>query len=148
MGIFKSMQTIAPEGRLYVVVGILADGQGRFLIQQRPAGKPCEGQWEFPGGKLEADETPADALIRELQEELGIAITQFSPLMQLGFDYDHANVWLDVFLVTEFEGSEESREGQSLLWLGTEDIRKLALLEAVYPILDELARIFHEGGPV
>ena len=142
------MQTTAPDHRLYVVVGVIRNHDGKLLIQQRPSGKPCAGQWEFPGGKLEADETPADALIRELQEELGIAITQFSPLMQLGFDYDHANVWLDVFLVTEFEGSEESREGQSLLWLGTEDIRKLALLEAVYPILDELARIFHEGGPV
>ena len=135
------MQTTAPDNRLYVVVGVIRSHDGKLLIQPRPIGKPCAGQWEFPGGKLEVGETPGDALSRELKEELGIAITQFSPFMQLGFDYDHANVWLDVFLVTAFEGSEESLEGQSLRWLGIGEIRKLELLEAVYPILDELDTI-------
>lgn len=56
---------------IQVVAAVLKDGQGRVLVNQRPAGKPWAGYWEFPGGKIEAGETPRAALERELQEELG-----------------------------------------------------------------------------
>ncbi|NKB75932.1 MAG: 8-oxo-dGTP diphosphatase MutT [Gammaproteobacteria bacterium] len=134
----KLMPITAPDNRLYVVVGVIQRENDKFLIQQRPPGKDCAGQWEFPGGKLELGETPGEALVRELHEELGVTITHYTPLTQLGFDYPHAQVWLDVFLVTAFEGQVSGVEGQAMRWLGVSEMRKLDLLEAVYPILDQL----------
>jgi len=130
------MQTTDPDGRLYVVVGVLQNGNGELLMQQRLSGKPCEGQWEFPGGKLERHETPQEGLARELKEELGIDIRAAVPLTRVGFDYDHANVWLDVYRVTRFEGVASGGEGQNIRWLEVGEIRKLDLLKAVPPILD------------
>ncbi|NKB63749.1 MAG: 8-oxo-dGTP diphosphatase MutT [Gammaproteobacteria bacterium] len=132
------MLTTAPDNRLYVVVGVIQRQNGELLIQQRPRGKDCEEQWEFPGGKLEKGETPEEALARELNEELGIIIVQYRPLTQIAFDYSHARVWLDVFLITGFDGHVSGAEGQVMRWLGISEIRKLDVLKAVHPILDQL----------
>ena len=135
------MPTTAPDDRLYVVVGVIRNENGELLMQQRPSGKDCAGRWEFPGGKLELGESPDQALARELAEELGIVIGDISPLMKLGYDYPHARVWLDVFLVTGFSGEATAVEGQVLDWLSISRIRELDLLDAVYPILDRLEQI-------
>lgn len=130
------MRITAPDDRLSVVVGVLRNPQGLLLVQQRLPGKPCAGQWEFPGGKVEKDESPRQALIRELDEELGVTIKNIIPLTQIAHDYEHANVWLDVYLIDNFEDEVINRESQNLQWTSIEEILKMDVLEAVYPILD------------
>ena len=128
--------TVPDEERLYVVVGIVGDPAGRMLIQQRRPGTPRAGQWEFPGGKLEPEETPEQALTRELEEELGIRVTGSKRLVKLRYDYDHAQVLLDTFLVTGFTGSVSGLEGQAIEWATIGEIPGYDVLEAVFPILD------------
>ena len=129
------MLITGPESRLYVVVGVIRDRSDRLLVQQRLADKPCAGQWEFPGGKLEQDEDPGSALARELYEELGIFGICAEPLVQVAHDYDHARVWLDVSVVTEYRGFATNLEGQHTAWKSVDEIRQMNVLPAVYPIL-------------
>ncbi len=84
-------------------VMLRADGQ-EFLLAQRPEGKVYAGYWEFPGGKVEAGESVRDALIRELQEELGITVTACSPWLTREFTYPHARVRLNFWRATAWEG--------------------------------------------
>jgi 8-oxo-dGTP diphosphatase len=135
------MPITGPDSRLYVVVGILGNVQDQFLIQQRLVGKPCAGQWEFPGGKLEQGETPVQGLKRELLEELGVVVEGLNPLIQLPHDYAHAKVWLDVYLSTGFDQEVTGREGQEIAWRKIDEIRRMDVLEAVSPILDELGNL-------
>ncbi|MDD9858127.1 MAG: (deoxy)nucleoside triphosphate pyrophosphohydrolase [Gammaproteobacteria bacterium] len=132
------MPTTAPDSRLHVAVGILRRGR-RYLIQRRLPGTPCAGQWEFPGGKVEAGESPRRALARELDEELGVEALTARPLMKLPFDYTHARVWLEVFVVDSFAGEAAGREGQQIRWHTLDEIRGLDILAAVPAILDALS---------
>lgn len=109
-----------------------------MLIQQRRPGTPKPGKWEFPGGKLEEGEEPAHALERELKEELGIEVGQIAPLTAVTHNYDHARVWLDTYLVTEFDGEPEGREGQNIAWVSLEQIRQFDVLDAVIPIVQAI----------
>jgi 8-oxo-dGTP diphosphatase len=99
-----------------VAVGVLIDGQGRFLMTSRPTGKVYADHWEFPGGKLESGETVAQALRRELNEELGIDIGQAHPWQVEMVDYPHALVRLHFCKVYEWAGEFEMREGQAMAW--------------------------------
>jgi 8-oxo-dGTP diphosphatase len=99
-----------------VAVGILLQPDGAFLLTSRPAGKPYAGYWEFPGGKLEAGESVEQALVRELQEELGITIGQVEPWKQEMVDYPHALVQLHFCKVRAWSGALQMREGQSSAW--------------------------------
>ncbi|MBX2868168.1 MAG: (deoxy)nucleoside triphosphate pyrophosphohydrolase [Acidiferrobacterales bacterium] len=135
------MTASAPDGRLYVVVGILKDKKGRLFVQQRRSGTPKAGKWEFPGGKLESNETPWEALSRELHEELGILVVSCEKLTVVTHDYDHAKVWLDTYLVTEFEGNPVGREGQAFSWVdikSEKDLSRFDFLPAVFPIIEAL----------
>ncbi len=129
------MPTTGPDSRLYVVVGVVTNSKGQLLVQQRLPDKPCAGQWEFPGGKVESNESAIQALERELFEELGIRVKNPIPLIQLTHDYNHANVWLDVFMVEKFSGELINREGQNYAWKALDEIADLDILEAVPPIL-------------
>ena len=120
-----------------MVVGVLRRRE-HILMQQRTPGKPCAGQWEFPGGKVEPGESPHQALEREMHEELGIDTLSPRPLLTLPFDYPHARVWLEVFMVDSFAGEVTGREGQPTRWLTPTEIRQLDVLEAVHPILAKL----------
>ena len=126
-----------PQGRLQVAVGVLRR-QNRLLMQQRTTGQACAGQWEFPGGKVEQGESPRHALQREIREELGVETVTARPLLALPFDYPHARVWLEVFVVDSFTGRAVGREGQPTRWLTPEEIRRLDILAAVHPILEAL----------
>ena len=133
------MPTTDPD-RMNVAVGVMQNAAGEYLIQQRLPDRPCAGQWEFPGGKMEHGESAETALIRELEEELGIAVSDLSLLLQHCHDYQHANVLLHVYLVNDYQGRVEGREGQNIEWRNTDGIRQMDVLGAVHPILSALNR--------
>ncbi len=104
-----------------VAVGVLierdAQGrEGRFLMTTRPPGKVYAGHWEFPGGKLESGESVADALRRELHEEIGIRVGEVHPWQVELMDYPHARVRLHFCKVFDWSGAFEMREGQAMSW--------------------------------
>jgi len=131
------MPTTAPDSRLHVAVGVLQRGR-EYLVQRRQVGTPCAGQWEFPGGKVEARESARRALQRELGEELGVDARRARLLMRLPFDYAHARVWLEVFVVDEFAGEAAGREGQQTQWRTLDEIRRMDVLAAVPAIVHAL----------
>lgn len=104
--------TVPDAGYLHVVAAVIRDEVGNILLAQRPANKHQGGKWEFPGGKLEVGEAPAQALNRELEEELGITVLQAKPLIKVRHVYPERAVLLDVWEVTAFSGDPHGREGQ------------------------------------
>lgn len=113
-----------------VAVGVIYDRDERVLVNQRPAGKPFAGKWEFPGGKVEPGETPEQALVRELNEELLIDVGRHRPLISFVHDYADNTVRLDVFEILDHDGIPESREGQALAWARPEELDGFDMLEA------------------
>jgi 8-oxo-dGTP diphosphatase len=99
-----------------VAAAVIARGDGHVLLAQRPPGKAYAGYWEFPGGKLEAGETPERALVRELREELGIVVRRASPWIVQEFVYPHAHVELNFFRVRAFDGEPVGHDGQAFAW--------------------------------
>ena len=99
-----------------VAAAVLVRRDGQVLLAQRPVGKPYAGYWEFPGGKLEAGETPRHALDRELVEELGIRVRRASPWLVQEFVYPHAHVELNFFRVLAWDGELTSHDGQAFEW--------------------------------
>ncbi|MEX3606144.1 MAG: NUDIX domain-containing protein [Burkholderia sp.] len=129
----------APRKVTEVAVGVLAQPDGRYLLAQRPTGKPYEGYWEFPGGKLKPSESVDAALSRELHEELGIRITACHRWHTLEHDYPHAYVRLFFCKVTGWDGEPHSREGQAFAWQQL-PVEVNPLLPAALPVLELLAR--------
>lgn len=106
---------------------------GDVLLGQRPAGKPYDGYWEFPGGKVEQGETILDALKREFVEELGVHILSASPWCGVEHVYEHAHVRLHFYISREWTGEPQSLEGQALAWQGSVGVTPL--LPATIPLL-------------
>jgi 8-oxo-dGTP diphosphatase len=123
-----------------VAAGILLDDQGRYLLGQRPAGKPYAGYWEVPGGKIEKGESVFAALKRELQEELGIEIQSSEELTVLEHDYPHAYVRLHVSVIRHWSGTPQGCEGQALSWelVDVQTPSVQPLLPAAWPMLERL----------
>jgi 8-oxo-dGTP diphosphatase len=123
-----------------VAAGILLDKQGRYLLGQRPTGKPYAGYWEVPGGKIEKGESVFQALKRELQEELGIEIESSEELTVLEHDYPHAYVRLHVSVIRQWSGTPQGCEGQALSWelLDAKTPSVEPLLPAAWPMLERL----------
>ena len=117
-----------------VAVGVLIDADGRFLLTSRPPGKVYAGYWEFPGGKVEAGETVAQALQRELHEELGITIGVAHPWQEEVVDYPHALVRLHFCKVFDWQGDFEMREGQAMAWQ-TLPVQVAPVLPGTLPVL-------------
>jgi len=136
MAISPSMQTTVVEPRVQVVVGLLVNRDRNLFVQQRRSGTPCAGQWEFPGGKIEPGEDACSALVRELDEELGIQVQHARKLTTITHDYEHAGVELEVFAIDSYRGIAAGMEGQTFDWLDSETVRQLNVLEAVHVILD------------
>ena len=124
------MPTTAPEGApegapagatpiVLVVAVALVDADGRVLLARRPPGKAMEGLWEFPGGKLAAGETPEQALIRELREELGIDTEQscLAPLAFASHGYDDFHLLMPLYVCRVWNGTVVPKEGQELRWV-------------------------------
>jgi 8-oxo-dGTP diphosphatase len=99
-----------------VAAAVILRPDGRVLLAQRPPGKPYEGYWEFPGGKLEPGETPAHALARELHEELGLSVRRTAPWIVQEFVYAHAHVELHFFRVFDWDGEPHGHDGQAFAW--------------------------------
>jgi len=129
-----------------VAVGVLIDGEGRFLMTSRPTGKVYADHWEFPGGKLESGETVAQALRRELNEELGIDIGQAHPWQVEMVDYPHALVRLHFCKVYEWAGEFEMREGQAMAWEQL-PVQVRPVLPGTIPVLRWFAEERQHVGP-
>ena len=117
-----------------VAVGVVWHDDGSVLLADRPAGKPYPGYWEFPGGKLEAGESPGDALNRELHEELGIEVQSSIPWFKLEFSYPHAFVRLHFRRVFDWKGAIHGREGQQWGFFRPGTLPPGALLPAAVPV--------------
>ena len=118
----------------------LIDVDGRVLLAQRPEGKSMAGLWEFPGGKVELGETPEAALIRELDEELGIGTWQscLAPLTFASHAYDTFHLLMPLFACRKWEGQPQSREGQQLRWVRPAELRKYPMPAADIPLIPVL----------
>jgi len=121
-----------------VAAGILCDTAGRVLIAERIGGGVFDGLWEFPGGKIAAGETSAQALSRELAEELGIEVTICAPFMNLRHEYDDRVVTIEFFIVSAWNSDPVGREGQALRWVPKESLDAAELLPADVPVVDAL----------
>ncbi len=123
---------------IQVAVAVIADRGGRILIAQRPGDAHQGGLWEFPGGKVEPDETVSDALIRECDEELGIQVRTFRPLICVHHDYGDRRVVLEVFKVTRFTGTAHGAEGQPLAWASPAELSDYPMPVADRPIINAI----------
>ncbi len=106
-----------PEKILDVAAGLILRADGQLLLGQRPEGKSWAGWWELPGGKLEPGETVLEALARELDEELGIRVTEATRWVTYVHAYPHTTVRLAFCRVTAWEGEPRGRENQQLAWV-------------------------------
>ena len=124
-----------------VVAAALYDAEGRILLAQRPAGKPMAGLWEFPGGKVEAGETPERALVRELQEELSIMVdeTSLKPITFASHAYPDFHLLMPLFSTESWEGELSPREGQALAWVRSSDLHLYPAPAADIPLFDVLS---------
>ncbi|MDE3028404.1 MAG: (deoxy)nucleoside triphosphate pyrophosphohydrolase [Paracoccaceae bacterium] len=118
----------------------LIDVDGRVLLAQRPAGKSLAGLWEFPGGKVEPGESPEDALIRELHEELGIETwkTCLAPLTFASHGYDDFHLLMPLFACRKWDGNPHPREGQTLKWVRPNDLKTYPMPPADIPLISIL----------
>lgn len=129
-----------PAGLLLVVAAALIDSDGRVLIAERPAGKALAGLWEFPGGKVMPGERPEAALIRELREELGIAVAEpcLAPLTFASHAYPDFHLLMPLYVCRRWEGFVTSREGQSLKWVRARNLRDFPMPPADLPLVPPL----------
>ncbi|TCP61089.1 8-oxo-dGTP diphosphatase [Rhodovulum bhavnagarense] len=127
--------------RMVLVAAVaLIDMDGRVLLAQRPEGKAMAGLWEFPGGKVEPHETPEAALMRELQEELGIDTwaSCLAPLSFASHGYDDFHLLMPLFACRKWQGTPRGREGQALKWVRPRDLRDYPMPAADIPLIPVL----------
>lgn len=120
-----------------VVAVALIDSDGRVLIARRPEGKAMAGLWEFPGGKIDAGETPEAALIREMREELGIDTAEscLAPLTFASHAYDDFHLLMPLYVCRKWQGIVTPREGQALKWVRPNDLRDYPMPPADIPVI-------------
>lgn len=125
---------------LLVAACALVDVEGRVLLAQRPEGKPMAGLWEFPGGKVEAGETPEDTLPRELKEELGIDVTKtcLAPFAFASHGYEDFHLLMPLYVCRRWEGIVRPLEGQVLDWVRPHQMRDYPMPPADVPLVAQL----------
>lgn len=123
-----------------VAAAALIEPGGRVLVAQRPEGKSMAGLWEFPGGKINPGETPEFALMRELEEELGIETrpTCYLPIGFASHSYDDFHLLMPLFACRMWRGRPEPREGQKIKWVFPQDLFSLEMPEADKPLIHQL----------
>lgn len=127
---------------LQVAVGVVVDASRRVLVAKRPSGKAHAGKWEFPGGKIEAGESPQQALMREFAEECDLTLVSTAHLCDVVWEYPGNVVCLRTYLCTEFSGRVFGREGQVVEWVPLEALSALSFPEANIEILRALEHRF------
>ena len=122
---------------ILVVAAALIDKDGRVLLAQRPPNKSMAGLWEFPGGKVEDGENPEDALIRELNEELGIDTwgSCLAPLSFASHSYEDFHLLMPLFACRKWIGTPIAIEGQVLKWVSKNDLKNYAMPPADIPLI-------------
>ena len=122
---------------LLVTAVALIDPEGRVLLAQRPPGKSLAGLWEFPGGKVDPGETPEQALIRELHEELGIDTWKscLAPLTFASHSYEDFHLLMPLFACRRWDGIASGREGQALAWVRPNQLRDYPMPPADLPLI-------------
>lgn len=121
---------------IHVVVGVILAEDGRILLTRRPEHLHMGGRWEFPGGKIEIGESAEQALIRELEEEVGLLVSTPSKLIQVEYDYGDKLVRLDSWLVNKFSGTANGLEGQSLIWAKVAELKNYQFPDANQVIVE------------
>lgn len=124
--------------RVHVVAGVITDARGRILLARRTEGRDLAGLWEFPGGKVDPGETPEQALVRELREELGIESTAGAPVIAVPQQYPDKRLCLDVRHVATWSGQVKGLDGQALLWVPPEKLARYAMPPADRPVVAAL----------
>lgn len=124
--------------KLQIAVGIIRNPEGDIFITQRAADAHMANKLEFPGGKIESDETPEQALIRELQEEVGITATTFSLFDKLEYQFPDRHITLWFFLVESWEGEPWGKEGQPGQWMMRQALDPEAFPPANEPVIRKL----------
>ena len=129
-----------PKKTLLVAACALIDADGRVLMAQRPAGKDFAGRWEFPGGKVEAGETPEQAVRRELYEELNVepCETCLQPFSFASFAYPEFHLVMPLFLCRQWDGFLRAKEGQATKWIWPDKIMELDLVPADVDLATQL----------
>ena len=122
---------------LLVAACALIDVDNRVMLARRPEGKKMAGLWEFPGGKLNPGETPEQALIRELKEELGIDVTEacLAPFAFASHDYDRFHLLMPLFLCRRWKGTPAGLEGQALAWVRPNKLTEYDMPPADKPLI-------------
>lgn len=125
---------------LLVSTGVLLDKQERLLITQRPIGKVMAGLWEFPGGKIENKETPEQALIRELDEEINLKVNEndLYPLTFISYKYIWFHLLMMVYICRDWKGKPQPRETQAAAWVSQRHLPFYSLLPANTPIISRI----------
>jgi 8-oxo-dGTP diphosphatase len=121
---------------LLVVACALVDADGRVLLAKRPPGRPLAGLWEFPGGKVEPGETPDAALIRELEEELGIRVSPncLAPFTFASHSYEAFHLLMPLWVCRKWEGAVKAQQGQELAWVRARRLSDYAMPPADEPL--------------
>ena len=123
-----------------VVACALVDADRRVLIARRPEGKPMAGLWEFPGGKVEPEETPEAAIIRELEEELGVETKTacLAPLSFASHSYESFHLLMPLFVCRRWQGTPVAREHTALKWVRPQALRDYPMPAADEPLIAPL----------
>ena len=122
-----------------ISIAIVKNEQGQFLITRRQKGQHLAGKWEFPGGKVEDNESLEDAMIRELKEEVGLTVLDYSLFDSLVFQYDQLIVSLNFYLVNQFIGQAKGLEGQELKWVKLTDFANYEFPKANISVIKKLS---------
>jgi 8-oxo-dGTP diphosphatase len=134
---------VSPVKLVLVAACALIDSDGRVLLTRRPAGKPMEGLWEFPGGKMERGEHPEDTLIRELREELGIAVSEdcLAPLTFASHAYEEFHLLMPLYVCRRWEGIVEAREAQEIAWVRPPQLKDYPMPPADKPLIPHIVEL-------
>jgi 8-oxo-dGTP diphosphatase len=133
---------------LTVVAAAIVNPKGEILLSCRPAGKPMAGMWEFPGGKIEANESPEQALVRELREEIGIEVAEntLTPATFASHSYENFHLLMPLFLVQEWKNDPSPLEGQLLQWFKLSHIDTTTMPPPDGPLVDRIVEMIQPIG--
>jgi len=124
--------------KIDISIAIVKSSDNLFLISLRPLNVHQGGKWEFPGGKVEKNELPEQAMRRELFEEVDLTVLEYQPLESKNFDYEDCLLHLHFYLVTDFSGEAKGKEGQAIKWVSKEQLALYEFPDANKAVIEQL----------